>query len=89
MPEKKPTLDYAKPPAKDYRLIGGLAGVLGLALGMCAVPMLWMGVEGIVEVIRLPPPRIDLPVDIFEIVMFILIGLFCGFVSVRWIRAGL
>ena len=89
MAETKPTLDYAKPPAKDYRLIRGAAGVLGLALGMFAVPMLWIGVEGLVEVIRRPPPRIDVPGDIFEMVMFILIGLFCGFVSVRWIRAGL
>ena len=89
VPDERPTPDYAKPPAKDHRLIRGLAAVLGLALGMFAVPMLWIGLEGLVEVLRRPPPRIDLPGDMFGVAMFILIGLFCGFVSVRWIRAGL
>ena len=90
MGDEKHPLDYATPPAKDHRLIRGLALVVfSFPFGMFAVPMLWIGVAGLLEIIQRPPPRIDLPGDIFGTVTFSLIGLFCGFVSVRWLRAGL
>jgi hypothetical protein len=95
MGDEKRLLEYETPLPKavrDQRLrttIRGIAlAIFSVPFGLFALFMLWIGVSGLAETIEHPPPHVDLPGDVFGIAMFVLIGLFCGFVFIRWFRAG-
>jgi hypothetical protein len=62
-----------------------MAGVLGIFAGLFALPMLFFGVFGIVYSLRYSK-KSNRPGDLFEASMFLVIGLFCAFVCVRWCR---
>ena len=80
-------LDYAS--ANDE---GGSKVAWAVVIAFVCLPiiafgllMLWYGVTGAIEMYRKRPPRADLPTDLFQIVMMLIIGLFCESACARWI----
>ena len=90
--EQPRVLDYSPPPGPVGRTVNRITAVLGLLLalasGLFGLLMLIFGVPYLVDVLpkgnRLSPAFGE---DVFESVMFIIIGLFCIYVAVRWIRS--
>ena len=81
------SLDYAS--ANDEQ---GSKAVWAVVIAFVCLPiiafglfMLWYGVTGAIEIYSKPPPGADLPTDLFQIVMMLIIGLFCESACVRWI----
>ena len=68
----------------------GIAQVLGVLIGLFAALMLFYGIEGAFFVVEHDfiqhPADVNRASDCFGAVMFLAIGIFCGFVSIRWIR---
>jgi hypothetical protein len=85
MADEKPTLDYGTTPRSDT-----LAGCLGVAIGVLAVPMFLGGAIGIVAVFVNDVLRhrggVNTGADFFEVIVIFVIGLFMALVAVRWMR---
>lgn len=80
-------LDYGRPPTgRGNAVLGIVVGLLGLCALAFGMLMLFIGVPGIFEVFSSSNSQ-DFPGDLFEVVMFLLIGIVCVYVAIRWFRA--
>ena len=79
-------LEYGSP---DSRAPGplrrGIACILGALAGIFALPKLLFGVVGVGYAL-MASTRADRLGDLFEAGMFLIIGLFCAFMCVRWCK---
>lgn len=66
--------------------MGTIVGLLGVCAGLFGALMLFYGIPGIVYVFTRSNSR-DFAGDLFELVMFLLIGVVSLYVSFRWCRA--
>lgn len=65
------------------------AEIFGGLLLIFSICMLAYGVIGVVYVVQeffTPYGRFDAPGDIFEVSMFLIIGIFSGAFAIRWLR---
>ena len=86
MDEQKPVLDYQPPTPKSYRSLRGILLILlCIPFGIACVGATAIGVIGLTQLSNVP--QVDRPGDLFGMIMFIIIGLFCGIVTMRWLRA--
>jgi membrane associated rhomboid family serine protease len=84
-----PVLPYHSPQPREPRgnpALAVLVGLLGAVAGLFGALMLFYGCIGIWYVCTKSVRR-DLPGDLFEMGMFLLIGGFCEFIAVRWCRS--
>ena len=88
-PDEMPPLDYARLPAKrpgpGMALLGGLLAVI---VGLFGGVLLYFGLPGLVHVLR--KGNRSSPAfagDVFETAMFVIIGVFCVAVAIRWVRS--
>lgn len=86
-PSRKPVkLDYAaEPDRRGSQVLGIVVGILGMLTGGFGALTLFYGVIGMVCVFT-RSLRPDFAGDLFEGVMFLIIGSFCLAVSIRWYR---
>ena len=81
------TLDYGAPAGRRGNpVLGVVVGVLGVCAGLFGGLMLFYGIPGIVYVFTRSNSR-DFGGDLFEVVMFVLIGIVSLYVAVRWCRS--
>jgi hypothetical protein len=62
-----------------------LAGILGVFAGLLALPMLFFGVFGIVHSVLYSKKKYR-EEDMAWAGFYLLFGLFCAFVCIRWLR---
>jgi hypothetical protein len=86
-PPRPAALDYAGPSTLRGRpVLGVIVAILGVCVGSFGALTLSYGVVGIVYVFTRSNRR-DFAGDLFETVMFLLIGIVCLYVAFRWCRA--
>ena len=84
---KPPALDYAAPSTRRGNpILGIVVGILGVCAGLFGAVMLFYAIPGVVYVFT-RSNRGDFAGDLFEVVMFLVIGAFCLYVAIRWCRA--
>ena len=86
-PEKPspPVLEYARPPTSvSVRRV--LAGVFGIAAGLCGAPLIVLGLLGIAYAITSAQPRIDRQDDLRKAVLLTSIGVVLAVAARRWCR---
>ena len=90
MPDQKPTLDYQAPQPMVKRSYGGIRGtlliLLSIPFSIASFALTLAGAGGLASVYK--EPRVDRAGDIWEMAIVIVLGLICGFVSVRWFKEG-
>jgi hypothetical protein len=85
-PDDTPVLAYSAPLARSGRpLLGTVVAVLAVVAGFFGAVMMFYGISG-VPYVFFHDNSVDFPGDLFELIMFLLIGMFCLYVAVRWCR---
>jgi hypothetical protein len=80
-------LDYAKPTRRRGNpVLGVTVGTLGVCAGLFGTLMLFQAILGAVYVFTRSNSR-DLAGDFFALMLFLLIGIVCLYVAIRWCRA--
>jgi hypothetical protein len=90
--DREPKREIPEPGAKPngYSSLGGLPAALGVLLGIFSALMLFSGVVALAYVIDHDVIQhlggVNTGADFGETIVFLLIGLFCGAVALRWTR---
>ena len=80
-------MNYATPPTHRGRpVVGSFVALLAICASLFGLLMLSVGIPGLVEVC-FHSEKADFAHDLFEVSMFLLIGVFCICVAIRWFRA--
>lgn len=89
--ENPPPLDYAtRQPRGRSQGLSVVAAVFGTFAGLFGALMLFYGVGGVIWLMgEWKRWKFLDGGDVFEVVMFLLIGLVSSYVSVRWLRASI
>jgi hypothetical protein len=81
-----PLLANATPSVHRSRpVLGTIVAILGVCAGLFGSLMLFVGIPGIFVTFMRDNSR-DFPGDLLECIMFLLIGFFCLYISIRWCR---
>ncbi|HEY2588132.1 MAG TPA: hypothetical protein VGI81_20480 [Tepidisphaeraceae bacterium] len=82
-----PVLTYATPSARRGRpVLAVLVAILGIGAGLFGALMLFYGIAGVLYVCTRDNGA-DFPSDLIVVVLFLVIGIFCCYVALRWCRA--
>jgi hypothetical protein len=74
------------PPVRRAQpFLGAIVAVLAVADGLFGALMLLCGIPGI-PYVMFHANSADFAGDVFQLTMFLLIGFFCLYIAVRWLR---